>query len=152
MTNNSKEEESFFDLNEEFGSNPVAEVEGVWSYLGETAKIKVARLGNIEAQKAYRKIPKQVRDQIEKGNMGNKQAIQFLSKFLATHILKDWSGLADAGKSLPAYNPEAGAEYLLKYRRFRDRVWEIAIDDDLYNVKEVEEAAGNLSKRSSGIS
>ena len=150
MTNNSKEEESFFDLNEEFGSNETAEVEGVWSYLGATAKIKVARLGNTEAQKAYRKIPKQIRDQIEKGNMGNTQAIQFLSKFLANHILKDWSGLADAGKSLPAYSSETGAEFLLRYRRFRDRVWEIAVDDDLFNVKEVEETAGNSPKRSSG--
>ena len=141
-----------FDLNEEFGSNETAEVEGVWSYLGETAKIKVARLGNIEAQKAYRKIPAAIRSQIEKGNMGNKQAIQFLSKFLATHILKDWSGLADAGKDLPSYSVEAGSEFLLKYRRFRDRVWEISIDDDLFNVSEVEETAGNSSKRSSGTS
>ena len=152
MDKDSKEEESFFDLSDEFGSNPAAEVEGVWSYLGETAKVKVARLGNLEAQKAYRKIPKQVRDQIEKGNMGNKAAIQFLSKFLATHILKDWFGLSDGGKTLPAYDAEAGTEFLLKYRRFRDRIWEIAIDDDLYNVKEVEETAGNLSKRSSGSS
>ncbi len=150
MTENSKEEESFFDMSDEFGSNATAEVEGVWSYIGETAKIKVARLGNVEAQKAYRKLPKGVRDQIEKGNMGNTQAIQFLSKFLANHILKDWSGLADGGKSLPTYSSEAGAEYLLKYRRFRDRVWEIAVDDDLFNVKEVEETAGNSPARSSG--
>lgn len=139
-----------FDLNEEFGSNETAEVEGVWSYLGETAKIRVARLGNIEAQKAYRKIPKAVRSQIESGNMGNRQAVQFLSKFLATHILKDWSGLADKGKPLPKYDTDAGVDYLLKYRRFRDRVWEIAVDDDLFNVSEVEDDAGNLSKRSSG--
>ena len=139
-----------FDLNEEFGSNETAEVEGVWSYLGETAKIRVARLGNIEAQKAYRKIPAAIRSQIEKGNMGNKQAVQFLAKFLATHILKDWSGLADKGKSLPSYNVEAGVEYLLKYRRFRDRVWETAVDDDLFNVGEIEEDLGNSSKRSSG--
>ncbi len=151
MTKDTSEEESFFDLSDEFGSNEAAEVEGVWSYLGETAKIKVARLGNIEAQKAYRKIPKQVRDQIEKGNMGNRPAIQFLSKFLAEHILKDWHDVADAGKPLPSYNTEEGIKMLVKHRRFRDRVWEIAVDDDLYNV-EVVDNAGNLSKRSSGTS
>ena len=131
------------DLNEEFGSNETAEVEGVWSYLGETAKVKVARLANVQAQKAYRKIPRAIRSQIENGNMGNEQAVQFLSKFLANHVLKDWSGLADEGKPLPAYSVDDGAKFMIKYRRFRDRVWEIASDEDLFNINEVDEDAGN---------
>lgn len=150
MTENSKEEESFFDLSDELGSNEQAEIEGVWSHLGETAKVKVARLGNPVAQKAYRKLPKAIRSQIEKGHMGNKQAIQFLSKFLATHILKDWFDLADEGKALPAYSTEAGAKFLLKHRRFRDCIWDLSVDDDLFNVEEIKEDVGNLSKRSSG--
>ena len=150
MTKDSTEEESFFDLSDEFGSNETAEVEGVWSYLGETAQVKVARLGNKEAQKAYRKIPKAVRNQIEKGNMGNTQSAQFLSKFMSAHILKDWKEMADGGKPLPAYTPEEGAKFLLKYRRFRDRIWEIANDDDLFNVGEIKEDVGNSPKRSSG--
>lgn len=150
MTENPKEEESFFDLSDEFGSNEAAEVEGVWVYLGESAQVKVARLANKEAQKAYRKIPKAIRRQIEEGNMGNVQSAQFLSKFMSAHILKGWKGLADKGSMLTAYNSEEGAKFLLKYRRFRDRIWEIANDDDLFNVGELEEDVGNSSKRSSG--
>ena len=150
MTNVAKEEESFFNLDEEFGSSEKAEVEGVWVYLGESAQVKVARLANKEAQKAYRKIPKAIRRQIEEGNMSNIQSARFLSKFMASYILRDWKELADAGKLLPTYTTEEGAKFLVKYRRFRDRIWEIANDDDLFNVGELEEDVGNSPARSSG--
>jgi hypothetical protein len=138
-----------FDLGEEFGSNERAEIEGVWVSLGEDAGVKVARLGNPEAQRAYRKIPRAVRRSIEEGSMGNKQAVQFLAKFMAEHILKDWKGLSLKGKSLPAYTSEVGKKHMEEFRRFRDRIWEISVDDDLYNV-EVEEDVKNLHKVSSG--
>ncbi len=138
-----------FDMGDEFGSNERAEIDGVWISLGEAAGVKVARLGNPEAQKAYRKIPKAIRRQIEEGTMGNKQAVQFLSSFMGTHVLKDWKGLSHKGKSLPAYTPEHGAMHMKEFRRFRDKVWEISTDDDLYNV-ELEDDAKNLPKRSDG--
>ena len=136
------------DLDEEFGSNERAEIEGVWISLGEDAGIKVARLGNPEAQKAYRKIPRAIRREIEGGLMGNKQAVQFLSTFMAEHILKDWKGLSDGGKSLPSYTPEQGKKQLER-RRFRDRIWEVAIHDEVYNV-ELEDDVKNSPQRSSG--
>ncbi len=141
-----------FDLNEEFGSNETAEIEGVWCYLGEDAKVKVARLGNTKTQQAYRKIPKAIRRQLDEGTMGNVQTRQFMSKFMASHILMDWEKMFDAGKVLPAYSSEVGAKFLLKYRRFQDRIWELSLDDDLFNVGEVEDDAGNSSARSSGTS
>ncbi len=138
-----------FDLSEEFGSNERAEIDGVWISLGEDAGVKVARLGNPVAQKAYRKLPKAIRNEIEGGFMGNKQAVQFLSSFMAEHVLKDWKGLSHKSKSLPAYTPEHGAKHLKEFRRFRDRVWEISTDDDLYNV-ELEDDVKNSPKRSDG--
>ncbi len=137
-----------FDLDEEFGSNERAEIEGVWVPLGEDAGVKVARMGNPEAQRAYKKIPYAIRREIEGGAMGSKQAVQFLSRFMADQILKDWRGLAEKGKSLPSYTPEHGAKQL-KRRRFRDRVWEISTDDALYNV-ELEDDVKNSPKRSDG--
>lgn len=137
------------DMSEEFGSNETAEIEGVWISLGEDAAVKVARLGNPDAQKAYKKIPRAITRAIEEGGMGNKQAAQFLSRFIADHILKDWKGLADKGKSLPSYTPEHGAKHLKEFRRFRDRIWEISQDDALYNV-EMEEDIKNSPKRSNG--
>lgn len=137
-----------YDLDEELGSNERAEIEGVWVSLSEDAGIKVARLGNPEAQRAYRKIPRPIRNQIEQGTMGNKQSEKFLTHFMAEHVLKDWKGLSENGKSLPSYTAERGAKQL-KRRRFRDRVWEASLDDDLFNV-ELEDDAKNLPARSSG--
>ncbi len=138
-----------FDLDEEFGSNERAEIDGVWVSLGEDAGVKVSRLGNPEAQRAYRKIPRAIRKSIEDGSMGNKQAILFLAKFMAEHILQDWKGLSSKGKSLPSYTSERGKEHMVEFRRFRDKVWEISVDEDLYNV-ELEEDVKNLQKVSTG--
>jgi len=132
-----------FDLGEELGSNEVAEVEGVWIPLGDGGSIKVARLGNKEAQAAYRKIPREMRRLIETGKMDNKQAINFLASFLSGNILKDWKGLVDKGKSLPKYSPEEGAKMMKKYRRFREKVWELSAEDDNFNVDEVEQDVKN---------
>lgn len=138
-----------FDLGEEFGSNERAEIEGVWVSLGEDAGVKVSRLGNPDAQKAYRKIPRAIRRSIEEGSMGNKQAVQFLAKFMAEHILKDWKGLSLKGKSLPSYTSEYGKKHMEEFRRFRDKIWEISVDDDLFNI-ELEEDVKNLQKVSTG--
>ena len=131
------------DLSEEFGSNKTAEKEGVWVSLGEEAEVKVARLGNPDAARAYRKIPRSIRRQIEEGTMSNTQAEQFLAEFIARHILKDWKGLMDAGKALSVCTAESAKTFLMKYRRFRERIWEIANDEDLFNVSDAKEEAKN---------
>ncbi len=132
-----------FDLAEEFGTNEVAEVEGVWVSLGEDARIKVARLGNPEAQRAYKRIPRAMRVLIEGGNMGNKDALEFLAKFCADHLVKDWDGLSDDGKSVK-YSREAAFTMMKKHRRFLDKVWELSLDADLFNTGELVEDAKNL--------
>ena len=139
------------DLGDKFGSNPKAEIDGVWHELGDGAAVKVARIGNKEAAKAYRKLPKAVKNALDEGTLEEGQAKNFIAKFLADHILKDWRGLADNGLTLPEYDAEQGKKFMLKYRRFRDRVWELGQDDDLFNV-ESEDDAKNLPGLSTGIS
>ena len=131
------------DLSEEFGSDEKAEIEGVWVSLdGDEAKVRVARLGNIEAQRAYRHLPRQIRRQIEEGTLGTKQARRFMAEFISQNLLKDWKGLADNGKTL-AYSLDAATAMLLKHRRFRDRIWELACDEELFNIAEIEQDAKN---------
>lgn len=137
------------DLDEKFGTNPKAEIEGVWQELGGGAAVKVARLGNKEATRAYRKLPKAVRNAIDEGALDDSQAENFLAKYLAHNILKDWRGLQDGGKELPPYDPEVGQKVLRAKRRFREKIWSLAADDELFNV-EPEEDAKNLPERSDG--
>lgn len=137
------------DLDDKFGTNPKAEIEGVWQELGGGAAVKIARLGNKEAARAYRKLPKAVRNAIDEGALDDTQAEDFLAKYLAENILKDWRGLAENGKDLPDYTPEIGKQVLRRKRRFREKIWQLAADDDLFNV-EAEQDAKNLPDRSSG--
>ena len=131
------------DLAKEFGSNEKAEIEGVKVFIGEGGWVKVARLGNPETQKAYRRIPRGVRRQIEEGTMTDAQSTQFLSKFLADHVLKAWGGLEHKGKSLGSYTSEKGYKTMMAERRFRDKVWELSNDDELFNVGDLEEDVKN---------
>lgn len=137
------------DLDDKFGSNPRAEIEGVWQELGDGAAVKVARLGNKEAARAYRKLPKAVRNAVNEGALDDTQAEFFIADYLSKHILKDWRGLSENGKPLSSYSPAVGAEVMKRKRRFRERIWELAADDDLFNV-ESEEDAKNLQERSDG--
>lgn len=147
----SEDEEEVFDLSDSFGSNPKASIDGVWVQLGGGASVKVARLGNKAAKKAYRKIPKASRNAFEEGTVDENTGEQFICMFLAQHILKDWKGFADKGVSLGDYDEMKGKKFLMKYRRFRERIWELAGDEDLFNV-ESEEDAKNLQKLSTGTS
>lgn len=137
-----------FDLSEELGSNETAEVEGVWVSLGEDGKVRVAYLGNKQSQAAYKRIPKAIRRMLEGSTMSNKQAVDFLCAFIADHILKGWEGLANEGKSL-VYSVETAKKMLKTHRRFREKIWELSQDEDLFNV-ELKEDAKNLPKPSSG--
>ena len=141
----SEEESVGLDLGEKFGTNPKAEIEGVWQELGGGAAVKVARLGNKEAAKAYKKIPKHIRNMVDEGTMEGTAAEAFLAGYLSANILKDWRGLMDNDEPLPSYSNDHGKKFMLKYRRFRERIWELAADDDLFNV-EAEEDAKNLPK------
>ena len=137
------------DLGAEFGSDETAEIEGVWVPLGDDAAVKVARLGNPEAQAAYRKIPRLTRRSIEDGTMTADQSRKFLVRFVAGNLLKDWKNLSDDGKTVK-FSVEAAEKMLKKHRRFQDRIWELAGDEELFNIHEVEEDAKNLQKLSSG--
>ena len=141
----SEDESMGLDLSDKYGTNPKAEITGVWQELGSGAAIKIARLGNKEAAKAYKKIPKHIRNMVDEGTLEGTDAEAFLAGYLASNILKDWRGLVDKGEALPVYSTDAGKKFMMKYRRFRERVWELAADDDLFNV-EAEEDAKNLPK------
>lgn len=137
------------DLSTAFGSNERAEIEGVKVPLGGGAWVQIARLGNPEAQRAYRALPARVRRAIEAGLMEDEEAIVFLNTFLANNIVKDWGELADGGKPIK-FSLENAAKMLKKHRRFRERCWEISTDDELFNIGDLEEDAKNSPPPSSG--
>ena len=132
-----------------FGSNETAGIEGVAVPLGGGTEITVARLGNVKAQEAYRALPEVTRRMIEEGLMEDEEAVEFLSKFMVDHLLKGWKGFNDDGKPLP-FSHKNASRMLKKHRRFRNRIWDLASDEKIFNVPESERAAGNSQQPSSG--
>ena len=125
-----------------FGSSDKASSEGVWVSLGEDSEIKVRRLGSPKVQRAYRNLPKNVQRQVESGTLSSQQATRFVCQFLAENVLVDWAELEDEGEPLGDYDSEVASKLLQKYHRLRDRVWELAQDEDLFNIEE-DELVGN---------
>ncbi len=130
------------DFGETFGSDQAASEEGVWISLGGDASIKVARLGNPVAARAYLKIPRALRVQMESTVLANKQSDDFLAKFMGEHILKGWKGMSDGGKDL-SFTEAAGIKMLKKHRRFRNRIWNLGDDEDNFNIELTEKDSKN---------
>lgn len=134
-----------FDFDDAFGSNETAEIDGVWSSLGDGARVKVARLGNPKAQAAYRRLPPTIKRQLEEGTLGETEIKNFLVKFVANNLLKDFEGIGRKEKSKNDKTKLVEVPYtidnaliLLADRRFRDRIWDLASDDALFNVGDEE--------------
>ena len=133
------------DLQRAFGSSETASVDGVWVPLDGDAKVKVARVGHPQAIKAYRRLPRHIQIAIERADPESGQVRDYLVQYMAEHILRDWENLADGltkeGKDKTLkYSVENAKLMLRKYRRFRDRIWEIANDEDLFNTEMAEDA------------
>lgn len=124
-----------------FGTNERAEVEGVKVPLGEGAWVKVARLGNPKARRAYLRIPAPIRRQLDEGILPEKETKQFLVKYIANNLLLDFGGIGKKvkGKVTEIKYSVDNAMELLAGRRFRDKIWDLASDEDLFNVEEDED-------------
>ncbi len=125
------------DFSEEFGSDDKASIEGVWVDMKGGASVKIARLGNPEAQRAYKKIPRHIRRAIEEETMTEGQSLDFLAKYMNDILLHDWRKMTENGKKLE-YSSVNGLKMLKKHRRFRDRVWAYSQNEDLFNVNSTE--------------
>jgi hypothetical protein len=105
---------------QKFNSDPKKEVEGVWTALDETSRIKVARSGNLRYREAFRKAMLPYRQAMRAGILSEKIAEKVMTEVLADTVLLDWEGFTDGGKDLPYSKENAkamlGAEHLKDFR------------------------------------
>ena len=140
-----------FDLQKEFATDEKSELEGVWEDVGEGAKVLVARVGNKHYTERFKRLGKGLQRQLDRGTLPEDKQAAILIAILADTILLDWSGFADEGKPIE-YSKENAKLMLKKYPDFRQFVWDIANDADLYRAKDREEDLGNSSAPSSSAS
>ena len=90
-------------------SNLQTEIGGIWfDYPGTPIRLKIARAGNIEFDKSFRKILKSSRVSID--SLETLDAIDLQKPVVAEHILKDWEGVIEDVGVVIKYTPEKGLE------------------------------------------
>lgn len=137
-----------FELNQ-FKVDPSLERDGVWTNLDENAKVLIARTGNSNFQKAYRKIPSGIRRMMENETLSDELASQTMAELMSKTILLDWDGISENGKELK-YSVETAKVMLHKYPEFRSVIWDIANQFQIFHNATLEESAKNSKGASNG--
>jgi hypothetical protein len=140
-----------FDLHTEFGTDEKSELEGVWEEVSEGARVLVARVGNDRFTERYKRLGKGLQRQIDRGTLPKDKSQAIFIAILADTILLNWEGLVDEKVPIE-YSKENARLMLKKYPDFRQFVWDIANDAELYRIKERDEDLGNSSEPSSSVS
>ena len=130
------------DLKKEFGTDKQKELEGTWEEVGGGARILIARVGNPNFAKAFRQLPRSVRRLLDMGSLPESQGEDLLADLMANSIILNWDGFSDEGKALP-YNKANVKKMLIKYPDFREFIWQLASDRQLFQEEEEEQASKN---------
>ncbi len=141
-----------FDIRE-FETDKVKELEGVWVYfdLEETQGLLIARAFNENFMKVFRKLPRGFQIRAKMQTLDKKSDLKVWHKLLSETILLDWKKISHEGKPLGKYTPEAGAEYMNKYKGFTNFAWEMANEEALYHEEQAEEDEKNLPASSATV-
>ncbi len=133
-----------FDLLE-FKTDVVKELEGVWVYFDEEENqgLLIAREGNDNFTKAFRKLPRGLQNRARAQTIDKKKDREIWYNLLSKTILLDWKGISHEGKPLGKYDPKAGASYMMLYKDFAKFVWESACEESLYHEEQEEEDEKN---------
>lgn len=133
------------DLKKEFATNKQAEVDGIWEDMGGGCKVLIARIGNENYSKTFRKISKPYQNAIRRGTLGNEKAEELLIQAMADSIVLDWQGLEEDGKVVK-YSKEECVRVLKEYKDFRDHINDLAGSIALFKLQADEESEKNSKK------
>lgn len=128
------------------------ESDGVWIDYPGGLRLKIARMGNDNFQRATLKRRKEIQRQARFSGEDEISALKETStEIAAEHLLKDWEGMIEDGTPVP-YSVENAVRLMTKYPEFLRLVEEAAADFE--NFKSDEEAAvrGNSNSSPAGSS
>lgn len=116
--------------------NHAAEEDGAWgTYLG--VRLLIARANNTKFKRAFRRLSKPYKKQIEKSTLDDDTALDIMTKSLAAAVLNDWDKL-----SFPEqveYSEENAITLLKNDPDCMDFVQEFSADLDNYLKTDIEE-------------
>lgn len=131
------------DIKKEFATDKVAENEGIWEEIGDGAKVLVARVGNKKWEAAMERLRKpHLKSLRRRGRLQDEVAEKITIEAMAEALLLDWEGIEEEGEVV-AYSKENATRFLTDYPEFRNMVYGIASDAEVYRQELLEDAAGN---------
>jgi len=127
------------DLKKKYTVDKNAIENGRWMPLGD-AKFNLARLGNTNYKREYRRIIEEYEpklqgvpdDEVEEHPLN----IEANCKVLAKTVLLDWKGVTEDGQEV-AYSEEKAFEYLQELEDFRTDIIRMANDRDNFRVEKI---------------
>lgn len=127
------------DIRKLFGSNKTKESEGAWVPIGGGIEVKVRRAGqaNKEFAAEQMKMLKPFSKQIAMNTMDMDVLRQINAKLFAKHIIVDWKGVSEAGKTVK-FSKEKFLEYANEMPDFFADVFAAATE--LQNFQDDEDA------------
>lgn len=134
------------DLKKEYGTDKDKELAGVWEDFGGGCKVLIARIGNENYSKVFRRISKPYQNAIRRGTLGNEKAEDLLIQAMAESIVLDWKGMEEDGKPVK-YSKEECMRVLKAYKDFRDEISERAGSMELFK-REMDAESEKNSKKS----
>lgn len=96
----------------EYKTDPQLEEEGKEIRVDETTTITIARFNNPAFRKMQERISEPYQKAVGRGKITDEQAGKILSRCMAKHMIKGWTGLTLDGKDIP-YSEEKCLELLL---------------------------------------
>lgn len=104
-------------LSKLFGTDMVAEVEGVWIDYAEGVSMKIARMGgaNYEYSRYLSAQLKPYKFQLDKGTLSEEKSKEIMADVIARCVLKDWKGVTDGQGQPIEFSLAAAKEILFQY-------------------------------------
>lgn len=119
----------------EFATNKKAEIEGVWQEIGQGAKVKVARAGNVKYSEYVRKLSKPYMNRYRRRMIPEDIAEKITIRAMSRFILLGWEGIEGEDGNHIQYSEQKAIELLTEYPDFRELVASLADDITLFQLE-----------------
>lgn len=134
----------------EYKTDPFLEEEGKDVVVDDTTTIKIARFNNPKFRQMQARLSEPYQKAVGRGNISDENAGKILSKCMAAHIIKGWSGLMLDGKEVP-YSSDKALEIMLDptLKEFKEQVLQESQRIDNFREERLEEDLKNSPPPSS---
>lgn len=127
----------------DFATDIDAEENGRWFDLGSDSSIQLRSFDSKKSRDVRKSLMLPYTAKVRAGKeLSDEEQEDVTIKQMAKAIIVDWKGFKENGKSIP-FNAVNAENYLRKYKKFRNLVAQLVIEDDSFKAELKEDAEKN---------